>query len=177
MQRYKAIYMSNKLKYIGIIVCLGLAFILVGCQVEEELEFETIELDDHPDREEQYWWDLEPGMIIVANNSEVEYLRQYLSEEQINDLYALDYERYFVLCAFRGYRSTAHAGFHIKNVIRTREHISINSAPGSGGLAASIASPYHCILIPKEREWNQEIVFKMFFRGTKEVSEVKHFIP
>jgi hypothetical protein len=178
----------STLKLIAVLVYLGFAFILVGCQGEEEMiRFETIEKELHFETFElknnvggQLWEFYNPWMVIISQPVYAYPLRDYVSEDTFEGLINLDYTRYISLCAFRGHQCCTFTGFSIERVIRTNNVVSIVTNPGESPSPSgqTTTSPYHCIWVHKDGEWGQTTLFKMFFENQAvEVSAVRHFIP
>lgn len=154
--------------------------LLDACQSKEALAFETIEQRLWGGTDKGYYEAREPGLIVITRPEEVVGLSEWVTNEARIHLQTLDYETYFALVIFQGWKPGM--GYSVQVNCMTRQDDTINvyvqfREPASGSVvAAAVTSPYHLVQVQKSGIWEQDITFNLIADETNIVS-VSHFIP
>lgn len=99
-------YFLSLFKCIFVIVLLSAAALLLsGCKAEE-LPFETSEQKDLLSAERVYDGQA-PKLVVLTSAGEVRALESGVSQEAQAALETLDYERYFAITVFQGYKGSS----------------------------------------------------------------------
>lgn len=117
---------------------------------ETELPFETIERNDTYSPEEGYGG-RKPHVILATSRGEIEKLEGVVSQEALDRLTELDFERYFALALFRGRQATSGYDTVIERVAKQGDKIVVYAqfwepSPDYAVFSAA-TSPYHIIKV------------------------------
>lgn len=125
-----------------------------------------------------------PTLVVVANQAENQVWGNLFYPDALKRLQQhpqeVDYDRYFVLAAFRGYAGCGGPIIEIKQVIRQGDVIQVYAYlpdyPRDLACPPEASSAYHLIKVRKEGEWDSEFTF-ILYDNDRPVAETKHFIP
>ena len=165
-------------------LCMMLLLLyLAACQPQEiALPFETIERADFPHGGEDYE-DKEPRLIIITDATELDALGGTVSLDAQAQLQDLDFDRYFVIAVFQGWRPewpTPQSGVEVQRISRRESTITIHAQfhePVEGYVRKPVEiSPYHLVKVPKGEDMQGEFEFVLNVDGTV-VSRQTHSLP
>ncbi len=95
-------------------------------------------------------------------------------------LSTVNFEQYFVLITFYGYRREGGPRIEIKQIIRLNHQINIyayfTDLPPGAPRPAEVVSPFHLVKVRKEGKWGDDFTF-ILYDNEKPVAQVTHFIP
>lgn len=141
--------------HILVSLLLGLA-ILTACQPSEtNLPFETIERADSAGTGE-YHKDKEPDLAIIAKAADISVLGNMVSSDAQARLRDLDFDRYFAIAVFQGWRPslpTPRSGVEVQRITKEGSRITIYAQfyePVEGYEQKTVVtSPYHLVKMRK----------------------------
>lgn len=161
------------------------AMILGGCRGEKEvdLSFETIERSDSAGTGE-YYEEEDPQLVVVTKTEEVDdRLGNTVSFDAQTQLESLDYDLWFAIAVFQGWRPhipTPQSGVKIPRISREENTITVYAQfyePVQGyEMHPEVNSPYHLVKIQKGENMRGEFGFVLNVDG-KELVRKTHFIP
>jgi hypothetical protein len=183
---------KTKLRFYPALMAICLTFCLVpglaACQAISTgtptpqgtvLFFETIEQQDYSGTGIMYE-SKNPGIIIVSGTGDANNLMGLISENSLKQLQTLDYQGYFVIATFQGWKPETGYGIQIDKVVRSGNTVNIlvtldePKPPQHPG--EIVSSPYHLVRIQKTGNWGQEITFNLMADDQLLTSAV-HGIP
>ncbi len=163
-------------------VILGMASGLGACKpkpTEVTLPFETIEQKEWAGTDKPYE-SREPTLIIVSRLEEVDNLNGLISDEAMIKLQALDYDEYFALVAFQGWKPSTGYSIQVNRISRLGNTVNIytqlHEPTPDEAKADEVTSPYHLVQVQKSGSWGQVITFNLIGGETSIVS-LFHTIP
>jgi hypothetical protein len=179
----------NGRKDVGTIYLIGeeerpsvseVTFLPDACRSEEtRLPFETIEQEEWGGTGQAYEA-REPNLMVITRLEEIGELAEWVTGEARNHLQTLDYEAYFALIVFQGWKPTDSYGVQINCMTRQDDTVNVYTRfqePGSGeGGSDTVTSPYHLIQVQKMGAWEQDITFNLV-ADEAEMSSFSYFIP
>lgn len=154
----------KKLKKYRYSLWLTIAVVLMGLTAcgarETELSFETIERNDNYSAEEGYGG-LEPCVVLVISQDEIERLEGLVSQEALDQLAELDFGQYLVIAVFRSRQATSGYDTVIKRVARQGDKIVVyvqfwEPSP-HWEIQSAETSPYHLIRVRQDDGMSHEI--------------------
>lgn len=176
------------IKFIAICLSFCLAPGLAACQAISTgtptpqgtvLSFETIEQKDYSGTGIMYE-SKNPGIIIVSGTGDANNLMGLISENSLKQLQTLDYQGYFVIATFQGWKPETGYGIQVDKVVRSENTVNIlvtlNEPKPPRHPGEIVSSPYHLLRIQKTGNWGQEITFNLLADGLLVTSAV-HMIP
>jgi len=147
--------------------------LLSACGPREiELPFETIEQSNYSLRYEER----KPGLVIIANEDEIDQLTGFVTPRALSQLQELDYDKYFAVVAFLGWHHKVHEGIRIERIIRQNNLLFIHAQVGELTGKDAISSPYHIVKVQKVGRWSTIIKFALVVEETTVASQ-SHYIP
>ena len=160
----------------------GLA-LLAACQPQEyDLSFETIERRDSSGTGE-YYEDKGPRLVVIAKASEADALGNTVSLDAQAQLRNLDFDRYFVIAVFQGWRPeipTPQSGAEVYRISRNGNTVTIYThlyEPVEGHARLPVSnSPYHLVKVRREEDMRGELEFVLSIDGLGVVRQT-HSIP
>lgn len=161
---------------------LLLTLIVTACQSQRqnELSFETIEVENESASSGEYYEEQEPGIVIVAKPEEISSLGSWISSKALNQLGRLDFESYFAIAVFQGRKPTSRYGVEITDVTFDDDKVTISTQflerPADEEATDEVTSPYHLIRVQKNGMRGRSIMFELVVSGTI-VTSVSHYIP
>ena len=163
-------------------IALVVLVLLISCWPQEvDLPFETIERADLSGTGE-YYEDKDPRLIIIANVAELDTLGNTVSSDAQLQLQDLDFDRYFAVGVFQGWRPSlpSPSGVEVQSISQQGRTITIYARfyePVEGTVQKDVEiSPYQLIKIWKEVDMQGEIEFILNVDGTV-VSQQTHILP
>lgn len=146
---------------------------------ETNLPFETIEQKLKADMGPPYEA-REPGLMVIARPEEVANLDDWVTEDAKTQLQMLDYDAYFALIVFQGWKPTYGYDIQIERLARLEDKVTIfvqlkEPRPDEVKLD-TVTSPYHLVQVRKMDTWARDVTFNMVADGAIIVS-VSHNIP
>jgi hypothetical protein len=160
---------------------------ITACERQEQaLPFETIAKGDGPGLT-KFYEQSRPGLLIISNTEDVNALAKPpddLSgtglEPQVQQLRALDYDRYFAILVLHGLRGSTRFSVTVQKVTRRSNQITVWAdfqGPASGeSVGDAFTSPYHLVAIPKETTWPRHVEF-VLVDSERPVAWTTHFVP
>jgi hypothetical protein len=119
-------------------------------------------------------------MIIISRADEISSLDGTVTDGGIQQLEALNYERYFALAVFQGYKHSTGYGIQVKHIGRIGNTVNVDAQlvepPPNIAVGAMDTSPYHVVKVLQTGGWDQDITFNLI-SGKKLVASVAHMIP
>ena len=159
--------------YILLSTTLSTLMLLSACGPREiELPFETIEQSNYSPRYEER----KPGLVIIANEDEIDQLTGFVTPRALSQLQELDYDKYFAVVAFLGWHHKVHEGIRIERIIRQNNLVFIHAQVGELTGKDAISSPYHIVKVQKVGRWGTEIDFSLVI-DKDIVASQSHYIP
>lgn len=166
------------------LVVIPMTIMLSGCQEEKEvdLSFETIERSERGEGKELYSIP-EPKLVVVAAPGEISALADNVSPDALVHLQNLDFDQYFAIAVFQGWRSelpTPQSGVEVQRIGRKESTITLYAQfyePIEGYERKPIViSPYHLVKVQRGKEVQGEVEFILNVDGTA-VSRQTHRLP
>lgn len=146
---------------------------------ETILPFETIEQKLKADLGPPYEG-REPRLMVIARPEEVANLNDWVTEDAKDRLQTLDYDTYFALIVFQGWKPTFGYGIQIERITRLEGEVTVfvqfKEPRPDEEKADTVTSPYHLVQVQKVDTWAQDVTFNVVADGTNIVS-VSHTIP
>jgi hypothetical protein len=143
----------TKLKLLGGLVCFGLVTILVGCQSEEELGFETIELTDSPWAKELFQNE-NPEVFVIADVDDIYEIENFVDRNILVTLQNINCDTHLALAVFRGKMPTNLYFIEVQRIVLREDvitlHVELTDPPLDKEREAGAAAPYHIIKISKD---------------------------
>lgn len=165
------------------LVTVSVATMLGGCQKEKEVDlpFETTERADLAGTGE-YYKGKEPKLVVVAEAAEIDVLGNTVSLNAQAQLRNLDFDRYFAIAVFQGWRPdlpTPQSGVEVQRIGRKKSTITLYARfyePIEGyERKLVVISPYHLVKLQKE-DMRGEFRFILDVDGAT-VSQQTHRLP
>jgi hypothetical protein len=160
-----AILKSLMIKVSAIILLIALA--VAACQTipdKTDLSYESIEQKASSGSGKLYEAK-EPGLLVIAQPKETENLGGLITEEALQKLLVLDYNKYFALIVFQGWKTSGGYSIQVVNISRVDETVNINivfyEPKPDAEKADVITSPYHVVIVQKTGKWDREITFNL----------------
>jgi len=130
-----------------------LGAILPGCRSQErELAFETIDRRISPGTGE-YYESREPALIIIATPHEAAQLDNFVNPEAIEHLKGMDYDNYFALAVFQGWKFSGGYEVNLARISSRNNQITVEvnfQEPLPGFQRTDqVTSPYHLVEVEK----------------------------
>ena len=156
----------NELLPYNIIVIFFLAFSaafgLNACKPKPQevtLPFETIEQNEWPPTGKNYE-SIEPGMIIISRVDEINSLDGMVTDDSIKQLEALNYDQYFALTVFQGYKHSTGYDIQVKYIGRIGKTVNVYAQlvepPPNIGSGCNEYIPVSCGQGAKDRQLGPE---------------------
>jgi len=146
---------------------------------EIDLPFETIEQRDASGVGKVYE-DKRPGLLIIARPEETAGLKSLVRPEAQARLQGLDYDHYFAVVVFQGWKTTNRYGVQIERIARWGSEVTIyarfSEPDPNKERGPEITSPYHLVQVKKVGRWEQEIAFQVVVDGIN-VTSLSHYVP
>jgi hypothetical protein len=164
------------------LLLLALLSGLSACQPQPQevaLPFETIEQKEWAGTGQAYE-PREPGLMIIAQIEDVAKLDNWITENARTQLQTLDYDAYFALAVFQGWKPSTGYNVQIESATRQDNTVTIHAGfrePGPDeAKGALITSPYHLVRVRRIGDWNQNIAFKLVVDSVV-VTSLSHHVP
>lgn len=152
---------------------------LPGKSQEIDLLFETIEQKLKADLGPPYKG-RELAVMIITRPEEIAQLNDWVTEDAKSRLQTLDYDTYFALIVFQGWKPTFGYSIQIERIIRQEEKVLIlarlEEPEPDEVVPDTVTSPYHLIQVQKEDTLTQDVVFDVVADGIVVIS-VSYTIP
>jgi hypothetical protein len=167
-----------EMKYLKIVILLGILVFSTACQSDGKLPFKTIAQDDGG------WGYMgeKPTLLIITDPVEIatSELEIHIPSGLAVKLRQLDYDRFFAILVLQGLKSTGGFSITVQRLSRENHQVTVWGQfvePGPGTwVTGAFTSPYHLIAVSKRGEWGQLINF-VLVADSEEVAEISHFIP
>ena len=165
-----------------VLTFIMISLTLVSCIIrpkEVDLTFQSIEQQASSGTGNLYKAK-QPGLIVISSPDEVDGLDGLITDDAKQSLLVLDYNAYFALAAFQGWKPSSGFGVLVNRI--TQEGNTVNvyaqfSEPRPDEEKADIVtSPYHLIIVQKDGSWGKEILFNLVSKDII-VDSVSHNIP
>ena len=149
-----------------------MALPMAGCQraTDIDLSFETIERVDFGGTV-QLHEGKEPKLVVIVQQKQVNVLGSTVSVKARTKLESLDFDHYFAVAVFQGYKPTLGYGVEVQRIARAREVFIIYahfSHPEPGQVRLNIVtSPYHLVKMSKENLVGKEVEFVLLADGAE----------
>jgi hypothetical protein len=164
-----------------ILFCILLS-LTTACDIQSkkmDLIFQTIEKKDETGTGTRYEV-REPGLMVVSQPEEVDSLDGLITEDARQALLGLDYNRYFALAVFQGWKPTGGYSILVSRVSRfgdvVHTYVQFQEPKPDEEKTDEITSPYHLIIVHKDSSWGQEFLFNLIVNDTV-VTSLSHEIP
>ncbi len=146
---------------------------------ETVLLFETIEqklkADIGPPYEAR-----EPGLMVIARPGEVANLDNWVTEDAKTQLQMLDYDTYFALIVFQGWKPTDGYNIQIERITCQEGKVAVvvrlQEPQPDMKKNAVVTSPYHLVQVRKLGAWARDVTFNVVADGAV-ITSVTHDIP
>ena len=151
-----------------------------SCQSQEtDLPFETIEQKLKADLGPPYEG-REPGLMVIARPEEVANLNDWVTEDAKARLQTLDYDAYFGLIVFQGWKPTFGYGIQVERIASLEDEVTVlvqlKEPRPDEEKADTVTSPYHLVQVQRVGAWARDVTFNMVAEGAIIVS-VSHNVP
>ena len=168
-------------------IAFGAVLMLTSCKpqgtdltfaTETDLTFETIEQPELGGSYEAR----QPGLMVISSFQDLANLDGLVTvtDEAMSRLLELEYDAYFALVVFQGWKPTTHYSVQIDRVTRMGNTINVYAQfhePKPDELRGDlVTSPYQLVQVQKIGEWGQEFSFQVIVNETT-VASLSHFIP
>lgn len=144
--------------------------------VGAEIPFESIDQREWTGRSEKYQ-SKEIGMVILTGIDEVSAIKDFIHTDSFKTLQSLDFNHYFGLAVFQGYKPTNLYSITIEKVMRNGNIITVQVAtvePSPDMKKGDIiTSPYHLIKINKGNDFKGRFTFVLVEKGQQIISMEK----
>lgn len=153
---------------------------LSACQPKEiNLPFETIEQRDASGTG-QIYKDKQPGLIVITTLEKVANLDALVTSEAQARLQSLNYDAYFVIAVFQGWKPTDGYGIQIERITHLGDKVTVfirlQEPPPDRKKNDIVTSPYHLVQVQKVGTWARDVTFNAILNGTV-IASVSHTIP
>lgn len=122
----------------------------------------------------------EPRLIVIATPSQAQEMDQTLYPIGPPSLTMTNFDDYFVIIAFYGYRGMGGPQIEIKQIVRREHQVDVyaylTDVPRGWPRPAQAVSPFHAVRVRKEGDWGGEFAF-VLYDNDRPVAETKHYIP
>jgi len=157
-------------KLLLVLLALLVPLQLNGCKSHEiELAFETIEQREWGGTGQAYE-NHNPGLIVITQQQEIASLDEWITNDARNQLQTLDYDTYFALAAFQGWKPSTGYSVQINRITRQDDTINIyalfREPTPEEEKADEVTSPYHLVQVQKDAGWNKELVLNLIVDET-----------
>lgn len=183
--------MKRYLKSTGnLLRLLMVAMLLSTCALQEmELSFETIEKEVVPRGVLQGtevvtaegYEEKEPKLIVVTTLDEVPSLNPNLSPDARPKLSNTDFDAYFVIAVFQGWKAVLDYEVRIERITYLDETVKVFAKfvePAEGQmLHPAASSPYHVVRVEKPQELAGKEVRFILVANDQEVASEMHRLP
>lgn len=153
---------------------------LSACQPKEiNLPFETIEQRDASGTG-QIYKDKQPGLIVITTLEKVANLDALVTSEAQARLQSLNYDAYFVIAVFQGWKPTDGYDIQVERITHLGEKVTVfvrlQEPPPDRKKNDIVTSPYHLVQVQKVGTWARDVTFNVVVNGTV-IASVSHNIP
>jgi hypothetical protein len=166
-----------------VIMAFSVNFGLSACKPKAQvtaLSFETIEQAEWAIGTGKLYEAYEPGMVIISRMDEITNMNGLVTDASIKQLEALDYDQYFALAAFQGWKPGTNYGIRVSRIGRSGNTVNVyaqlHDPKPDEPSGAMVTSPHHLLKVKKTGSWDQNITFNLF-SGQKLVASLTHTIP
>jgi len=151
----------------ALLVVLGV--ILPACRSQEtELTFKTIDRRISPGTGE-YYENREPALIVISTPQEAAQLDNFVNPEAIEHLKGMDYDNYFALAVFQGWKFSGGYEVNLTHVSSRNNQITVEvdfQEPLPGFQREDqITSPYHLVQVEKPAILEGRLTFLLRAEG------------
>ncbi len=167
----------------GSLLSLLIVVMLLNACVRQqvELSFETIEKEVGTKLGVERYEEEEPKLVIVATSNEIPSLSPNISPEARPELSNTNFDAYFVVAVFQGWKAVYDYEVRIERIAYLDETVKVFAEfiePTEGQmLHPAESSPYHVVRVEKPQELaSKEIRFILVANGQEVASEV-HRLP
>jgi len=116
-----------------------------------ELPFETVAQDEWGVNDEM---DAEPQLVLLTTADDLTNIKDLVNEEDFANLQQVDFQDYFVVALFRGWRPSSNYQTIIERITRRNDALTVEAQfwepSPKWASAAAITSPYHIVKIAKD---------------------------
>jgi len=161
---------------------IGLLFLLIllplfelsACKFQQnDLPFETIAQDDWGNSGHAYEAQ-EPALAVIAQPAEVADLDGWITSDAQTQLQTLDYDAYFALIVFQGWKPSTGYSVQVNRITReentVRVYAQFQEPKPDEAKADEATSPYHLVQVQKVGTWGEDVTFNLVVNGTAIVS-------
>lgn len=175
--------MKRGLKSMGSLLSLLVMVMLLSACVQRqvELSFETIEKEVGTKLGVERYEEKEPKLVIVATFDEISSLSPNISPDARPELNNTDFDAYFVIAVFQGWKAVYDYEVRIERIAYLDETVKVFAdfvEPTEGQmLHLAASSPYHVVRVEKPQNLaGKEVQFILVANGQEIASEI-HRLP
>jgi len=121
-----------------------------------------------------------PDAFIVSNRADIRDVQPWIDSDATSALEQIDYESYFAIAAFHGYRTVGPFKITIESVTRENDDLVIQVTLEEPCYACprtpAATSPYHLVRVKKNGDWNREMNLYIMYANQRKLVE-SHKIP
>jgi len=143
------------------------------------LRFETIEQRDASGSGRLYE-NRQPGLMVIETSEEAVNLDALVTPETRARLHNVNYNAYFVIAAFQGWKPTRQHGVQVERITRQGSEVTVyarfSEPKADEEKAPEVTSPYHLIQVRKVGTWGQRTTFNLVVGGAT-VTSLSHRVP
>jgi hypothetical protein len=153
---------------------------LSACRPKEiDLPFQTIEQRD-ASGSGQVHQVKQPALVVVTTPEEAINLDSLVTSEAQTQLKNLNYDAYFAIAVFQGWKSTDGYGIQIERITHLGDDVTVfvqlQEPPPDRKKNDIVTSPYHLVQVQKVGAWARSVTFNVLADGTA-IASVSHIIP
>jgi hypothetical protein len=169
----------NKYRYFLWLTIVVILMMIAACGPREtELPFEMIEQADWGNAGSAYEAK-EPALVVVAQPVEADRLDDWITLHAQTYLQNLDYETYFAIVVFQGWKPTSGYNVQIDRIARRGNIINVyvqfREPKPEEAKASEATSPYHLVRVRKVGAWDQDITFNLIVDEVV-VTSLSHYV-
>jgi len=165
---------TTRLLLLVLIPLLGLS----ACRPKEvDLPFETIEQGDWGNAGYAYEAH-RPTLMVITRATEVMELDDWITLDAQTQLQALDYDAYFAVVVFQGWKATTGYKVQVDHIALSGNVINVHAQflepKPEEEKAPEATSPYHLVTVQRAKTWDQDITFNLVVDEVVVVSLSRH---